>query len=128
MLDIKPYLPFDRVQQLRVPSWVEDWGSRGQFKRHAVSFTPQVEKFLQQAVQDGQLRFYGPGEEGHTDLFSTLTEVLSLDVRAARHGRGQATSRDSVYTLRFDKLELHFVTLDEGVRVVDVTFSKGLDD
>ena len=98
---------------------MQGWGALGQFKRRAVSFTPKVEHFLQRAVHADQLDFYGPDQDGHVALLAALTEVLSLDVRAGRHGRGQSTGADERYTLRFDRLELGFVTLDEGVSVVD---------
>ena len=128
LLDIKPYLPFDSVSHPRVPDWVQEWGTLGQFKRRAVSFTPKVEKFLQHAVHDGQLDFYGPDQDGHAALLAALREVLSLDVRAGRHGRGQSTGADERYMFRFDQLELVFVTLDEGMSVVDAKLrGKGED-
>ena len=61
---MKPYLPFDRIDPLRVPGWVERWGSRGQFKRREVTFTPGVKTFLHHAVQEGLLEFYGPAQGG----------------------------------------------------------------
>ena len=124
ILDIKPYLPFDRVDTstLRVPQWISD---NAAFPKLDVFFQENVHNELSRYVNGKRSLWWKEGEAD--DFIETLRQVLSLDIRSKNKGRGKATGNNNAFSVSFDRVgvEVCFDTLDDGVHVTGVKFGGG---
>eukprot|EP00941_MAST-03F_sp_MAST-3F-sp1_P002636 g2636.t1 len=128
ILDIKPYIPMDCLSEYpdgyEVPQWIKD---NQQYLRQPVAFSTDAEANLKQVVSETKrgrrLKFYSklswPLMKTDSDSYDALREaivqVLSLDIRAVHQGRGNASSEQ--YNMRFDNLQIFFITKSDGVFV-----------
>jgi tRNA (Thr-GGU) A37 N-methylase len=142
ILDIKPYVKMDCLSEYPGGYLVPEWVSNNkQYRPAPVRFSEEAESALVEACSNkkrGQmLDFFGPGrwienasenERGKEEtvieacaaLKDALVQLLALDIRAVHQGRGTATGDNVVYNMRFDKLSIDFVTLEDGVFVKSV--------
>ncbi|OQR85876.1 hypothetical protein ACHHYP_11240 [Achlya hypogyna] len=108
ILDVKPYVPYDKVPDLVCPDWVNE--------RHDVprpiEFTDEALEQLEAAVAGKKLEFYQTLDE----LKAAIAQILVLDIRSVHQKRGQAS--DVPFSFRLDRLCVEFQTLADCIRVV----------
>ncbi|KDO32208.1 hypothetical protein SPRG_03425 [Saprolegnia parasitica CBS 223.65] len=109
ILDVKPYVPYDRVDDLECPEWVME---RHDILPRPVEFADEALAQLEAAINSKQLEFYQSVDE----LKDAIAQILVLDIRSVHQKRGQAT--DALFSFRLDKLRVEFATLEASIRVV----------
>lgn len=134
VLDIKPYLAhIDNPQESdpETPVRKPDWVLNPKFSLVPVKFSPQARKSLKRIVENGQLDWYAR-EELHI-VEEALVQVLRLDPRGLRHGRGAFNSSDHIedsetqghntkvaprqlFAIRYDRLNVIFAPNPTGDR------------
>ena len=117
VLDVKPFLPLDVVPaaELTVPPQFSGADGAGGIPRRAVVFSPAAEAALVRLAPRTQ--FY-PERDGAV-LRAAVQQVLALDIRARRHGRGKATGA-ATFRCTFDTLVFEFTTSDATINVISV--------
>ena len=117
ILDIKPFLPLDvpPARSLVVPEQFSGVEGAGGIARRAVVFSTEAEAAL---LRFGPSTKYYP-EPCCTVLRAALEEMLALDIRARRHGRGKATG-GAAFECAFDNLHLTFTTAEETITIVSL--------
>ena len=117
VLDVKPFLPLDVVPaaELTVPPQFSGVAGAGGIARRAVVFSPVAEAALVRLAPRTQ--FY-PERDGAV-LRAAVQQVLALDIRARRHGRGKATGA-ATFRCTFDNLMFEFTTSDATIDVTSV--------
>ena len=114
ILDVKPYLRHDRVDDASVPSWCEKRDDSSKITQ--VRFSEKADAELSAAAASGALRFYSDVHE----LRTAIEQVLTLDIRSVHQGRGQAAADAAAgqdYACRFDALQIRFTTFATHVLV-----------
>jgi hypothetical protein len=100
---------YDSQPEATYPAWIE---STAQNLRE-VSFTAEALHTLEQLKR--HLRLYQS-----VDVYlEMLRQLLPLDIRSVRQGRGTATGEATVYFFQLDALDVEFVTLESAIQVVN---------
>lgn len=113
VLDIKPYIPvYDSQPQATFPEWIR-----------TPAFTPRPVTFSDESLVDleslkSHLRFFTPSE-----YMEAMRELLPLDIRSIRQGRGHATGLEAPFRAQVDTVDVHFVTLENEIRVMNFTLA-----
>lgn len=122
VLDIKPYIPADCNLDFGCPSWVSE--TKAAEVDCPVVFSEVALKALVTFVEERQCRFY----DTLTDAQHAIEQMLVLDIRSVHQGRGRRNEHvyneineqnASVYSCRFDNLELRFKTFSDQIRMID---------
>ncbi|OQS03318.1 hypothetical protein THRCLA_04387, partial [Thraustotheca clavata] len=108
ILDVKPYVPYDKVDDLVCPEWVME---RHDIVPRPVEFSPEALVQLEQVIDRQQLEFYTSLEE----LRNAIAQILVLDIRSVHQKRGQASS--TLFSFRLDRLRVEFMTLEGCIQV-----------
>ena len=113
ILDVKPYLRHDLVEDARVPAWCEHRSDASLIAE--VRFSEKAQAQLQAAVEARRLRFY---EDAPTARLA-IEQALQLDIRSVHQGRGQAVTdaAGQEYSCRLDALHVGFTTYATHVLV-----------
>ncbi|EQC28314.1 hypothetical protein SDRG_13862 [Saprolegnia diclina VS20] len=113
ILDVKPYVPYDRVDDLECPEWVME---RHDILPRPVEFADEALAQLEAAINSKRLEFYHSVDE----LKDAIAQILVLDIRSVHQKRGEAT--EALFSFRLDKLRIEFATLEASIRVVQCAF------
>lgn len=112
ILDVKPYIPYDVVPDLRVPNWVTDVD----IPAWDLLIEPEAEAGLRQLVNVRQSFFYPTYE----DMVNLLKGVLLQDVRSIHQGRGKTKKEadDEPYRCNIDDTVVEFHTLQDAIHII----------
>ena len=83
------------------------------------SFSPRPVRFTADAIAmlhtlQSHLRVIPNAAE----YMALITQLLPLDIRSLRQGRGSATGDDVLFRAQIDALDVEFVTLEDAIEVV----------
>ena len=116
ILDVKPYLRHDLVNNAEVPAWCERRSDSSLIAE--VRFSEPAAAQLHAMVDARRLRFYDDAPTARL----AIEQALQLDIRSVHQGRGHAVEAadGQEYSFRIDALHVHFKTFATHVLVTSV--------